>query len=360
MVESEDQFDKKVTGMSEWWTSQGYDKPFINQGKNDFTWENYSKFIRTGEDGDLDRRETYNALSPYLFQGMAKWDDTSGEGVMPSHSSYLPNALREAQNEDGQPMFPPTHAVTKDELINYTIDMAWKDYQQKQILKDQEANRTQERKDNLADQQQAKINEELLAQMNKEQPPLTGRPTIKDVENQYEIPIIQGFDLDMSKKAKETSYQFNPQNTTLLVGDEVFRTKDLRGKGQMVNFEYTRIGNFYYNTELGRYLYGNEIEELKDDENTIIKPGAIGQWVPADQGTKQIWESEGLMLATDEGVGAIVDLRLVRDAASQESTDKSTNGPKVKLIEEQAEQMNSEKGNSKQGDAQYEGDAIFE
>lgn len=128
----------------------------------------------------------------------------------------------------------------------------------------------------------------------------------------------------------------------------------------MVNFEYTRIGNFYYNTELGRYLYGNEIEELKDDENTIIKPGAIGQWVPADQGTKQIWESEGLMLATDEGVGAIVDLRLVRDAASQESTDKSTNGPKVKLIEEQAEQMNSEKGNSKQGDAQYEGDAIFE
>lgn len=129
-------------------------------------------------------------------------------------------------------MFPPTHAVTKDELINYTIDMAWKDYQQKQILKDQEANRTQERKDNLADQQQAKINEELLAQMNKEQPPLTGRPTIKDVENQYEIPIIQGFDLDMSKKAKETSYQFNPQNTTLLVGDEVLEQKTLEERGK--------------------------------------------------------------------------------------------------------------------------------
>ena len=129
---------------------------------------------------------------------------------------------------------------------------------------------------------------------------------------------------------------------------------------------YARIGNFYFNTELGRYLYGNEIEQLKDDENTIIKPGAIGQWVPADQGTKLIRESEGLMLATDEGVSAIVDLRLIRDAASQESTDKSTNGPKVKLIEQEAERMNAEKGNKgnqgsgQQTNTQYAGDAIFQ
>ena len=342
LVESEDQFEKVNMTVGDWFTSQNYGQVYENKMGDQFTWGDFSKEIRTDDNNQLDMTASRNAMVANIFSGEANWDDEVGDGYLPPHATYIPQAMRNAQDANGDPLYPADQPITKQQIVDFSVQMAYDDYMQKyriqsQKLKTQQDVRNQEEQENL---------KSLFNTIETTGGNLSYK--IPESDEVINVPYNNSYDLDLSKKDKITTKEFHPRNTTLLQNDDVFRNLDqpMATRGDQVNFEFNTFSNFYYNKRLGRFLNQKDIDNgMMDDKDTILKTGAVGRWVSDDPQILKKWSSLNLTTGSEGGIDAILDADLVRNASSQEGPEGSDNKAAINHLYRLAEEWENTNAN---------------